>query len=110
MRLAYLKATDGLQAFEIYRDAKRVDVILMDLHMPVMNGLEANRAIRKLEQEEGRERVTIFVLTAAALQHAKQEAMDSGADRCFGKPMSMQGLAEAIRKICGGEGFGSVTK
>lgn len=73
--------------------------------MPVMTGIEANQTIRKLEREEGRKRVDIFVLTASALQETKQEALDSGADRYFGKPMLLRDLAEAVKVVFEREGF-----
>ena len=86
-----LSATNGQEALEVY-DANVVDAVLMDLMMPVMNGIEA---IRKL-----RERTTnIPIIAASALSGEKpDEAMKNGADMFVSKPFTADGLCEVVHR------------
>ena len=68
------------------------DLILMDTHMPVMDGLTAMRAIRALEAKRGKPRTPIISLTADAMPHQVQEALAAGADRHLAKPITAAAL------------------
>ena len=74
----------------------RYDVILMDVQMPVMDGLEATRIIRAREEGAGC-RVPIIALTARAMQDDREELLRQGFDGYVTKPMKIEALNEEIR-------------
>jgi CheY-like chemotaxis protein len=68
------------------------DLILMDMQMPVMDGLEAVRRIRERERAEGLDRVRVCMLTANALPQFQTMAREAGADDFLTKPISAEAL------------------
>lgn len=94
-KLQYFEAMNGLIALEQYKkDAmasekptKPFDVVLMDLSMPVMGGLEATRQIRQFESEHDIPRCTIVALTGLASAQDQQDAVDAGVDMYLVKPV-----------------------
>jgi signal transduction histidine kinase/CheY-like chemotaxis protein len=72
------------------------DLILMDTHMPVMDGLTATRAIRAMEAMNGVPRTPIVSLTADAMPSQVQEALAAGADRHLAKPITAASLISAM--------------
>ncbi|MFN3878039.1 MAG: ATP-binding protein [Brevundimonas sp.] len=97
---------DGQQAVEAYRNGG-FDLVLMDMQMPVMDGLSATRAIRSLEVEQGRARTPLIMLTANALAEHIEAGRAAGADGHLSKPITMQTLiaavAAAVEKVRGPE-------
>ena len=85
----------GLEAFA----AVAFDVVLMDMQMPVMDGLSATRAIRALEAQEGRDRTPVVMLTANALQTHKDQAVAAGADAFLSKPITPESLMLCLEKV-----------
>ena len=75
------------------------DVILMDVHMPVMDGPTATRAIRRLEAASGRPRTPIIGLTANAMSHQVSEYRTAGMDAVVTKPIEVQKLFEALQTV-----------
>jgi signal transduction histidine kinase/AmiR/NasT family two-component response regulator len=86
---------NGQEAIEAWQ-ASRYDVILMDMQMPVMDGVTAIRAIRAQEIRENRPRTPIVSLTANALQHQIDAQIDAGADAHAPKPIHLPSLLAAI--------------
>ena len=86
---------DGAQAVEAWR-ACSYDLILMDIQMPVMDGIAAARAIRAAERDSGRGRIPIIALTANALSHQVEEYLAAGMDGHVAKPIEIAKLYEAI--------------
>ncbi|HEY8615547.1 ATP-binding protein [Phenylobacterium sp.] len=86
---------DGKEAVEAWK-LGRYDLILMDIQMPVMDGIEAARAIRAAERAAGRPRIPIVALTANALSHQVAEYMAAGMDGHVAKPIEIAKLYEAI--------------
>ncbi|MHB8382358.1 MAG: hybrid sensor histidine kinase/response regulator [Candidatus Binataceae bacterium] len=74
------------------------DLVLMDVQMPVMDGLDAMRAVRLWERERGRRRVPILALTASALDDDVRRTIEAGADLHIGKPIRKAVLIAAIKK------------
>ena len=70
------------------------DLILMDLHMPVMDGLEATRSIRALSGEVAA--LPIFALTADVLQETRESAWAAGVDDFLTKPLQLAQLERVI--------------
>ena len=78
--------------------AKSYDLILMDCHMPVMDGLTATRELREYEQENKLPRATIVALTADIKDGIEEECAAAGMDDYFSKPFSQNKLAELLQK------------
>lgn len=93
------EATNGVQAIEKYR-AKRPDVVLMDVRMPVMGGVEATAALRKEWPE-----VRVLILTTSELDDDVQRAMDAGANGYLLKSVARGELVQAIRRVHAGERY-----
>jgi signal transduction histidine kinase/AmiR/NasT family two-component response regulator len=74
------------------------DVVLMDVQMPVMDGLSAAAAIRALELARGRPRTRILALTANAMAHQVKEYLDAGMDGHLAKPIEIAALYQALRE------------
>jgi signal transduction histidine kinase/ActR/RegA family two-component response regulator len=86
---------DGLEAVAAW-EAEDWDVILMDVHMPKMDGLAATRIIRQREQEAGRSRIPIIALTANAMAHQVAEYVAAGMDDFVAKPVVVGQLFAAL--------------
>jgi signal transduction histidine kinase/CheY-like chemotaxis protein len=71
-------------------------MILMDVQMPVLDGLAATREIRRREAALGRARMPIIALTANAMAHQTAECLAAGMDRCVAKPIDAAALFAAI--------------
>ena len=88
-------AENGLEAVEAFKKQK-FDLILMDLQMPVMDGLTATKIIRGIELSEDREITPIIALSANAMSHHIAEARDAGACLHVAKPFTPQKLIETL--------------
>jgi signal transduction histidine kinase/CheY-like chemotaxis protein len=90
-------AENGADGVAAWRDGA-FDVVLMDLQMPVMDGLTAIREIRRLEAERpGGARTPVAVLSANAMSHHRAEAIAAGADLHLAKPITPPALLEGIQ-------------
>ena len=87
-----LHAWNGKEAVEIYEQSQP-DLILMDIKMPEMDGLEATRIIRKVSQE-----IPIIALTAFAFDDDRVKALEAGCNDYLTKPLSAPLLKETIAK------------
>jgi len=90
-------ANDGAQALQATRD-KRYDLILMDVQMPVMDGMEATRQIRDSHSGSLNPAVTIVALTAHAMAGDKERCLNMGMDDYLAKPIKAAELQEVISK------------
>jgi two-component system sensor histidine kinase/response regulator len=88
-------ANNGAEGVEILR-SERYDLVLMDLQMPVMGGLEAARAIRATEPEGAR--TPIVALTAHAMSGEMERCLDAGMDDFLTKPLLFERLQQTIDK------------
>jgi signal transduction histidine kinase/ActR/RegA family two-component response regulator len=86
---------DGRQAIDAWRTGQ-FDLILMDVQMPVLDGVAATREIRAAEAEGGRARTPILAITADAMQHQVIEHLAAGFDGHVAKPIDAAKLYEAI--------------
>jgi CheY-like chemotaxis protein len=77
--------------------ARNYDLVLMDIQMPVMDGLEATRAIRAWEQEGGKPRTPILALTASAVDEDVRRTFEAGVDMHISKPIRKAVLIAAIK-------------
>ena len=88
-------ARDGHEAVAMW-EAGPWDAILMDIHMPGMDGLEAGRVIRTREAAEGRVRTPILAVTASVLTHETDRYLAAGMDGFVAKPIAAQRLVAAL--------------
>ena len=85
------QAADGEEALRLCAEAKP-DVVLMDIIMPVMDGVAATRAIR-----ERHPCIRVVAMTSFNEEHKRLAALEAGAHSCIGKHISIDELAAAIR-------------
>jgi len=90
-------AHDGRAAIEAYTTSAPLDIILMDLQMPVMGGYEATAEIRRIEA--GQRRVPIIALTANAMTETHDQCMRSGMDGYVTKPVNRGDLLKTIEGL-----------
>jgi len=90
-----LVAVDGQDALKFF-DGRALDLVITDLHMPVMNGIEL---IKKIRNETDYKRVPILFLTTESQAAKKMEAKDAGATGWIVKPFVPAKLLEAISKV-----------
>ena len=89
---------DGAKAVEALR-AGGFDAVLMDMQMPVMDGLQATRTIRREEVATGRPRTPILMLSANALAEHRFAAELAGADGHVAKPVTVAALMAALNAV-----------
>ena len=82
---------------------RRFDLVLMDVQMPIMDGLEATNRIREHERETGTH-VPIIAMTAHALEGDRERCLEVGMDGYVAKPIAARDLFEAIDRLFGGGG------
>ncbi|MCB2049314.1 MAG: response regulator, partial [Novosphingobium sp.] len=93
----WVLARDGEEAVELYK-RHRPALVLMDVSMPRMNGLEATGAIRAFEQAEASPRTPIIGVTAHALKGDRDKCIDAGMDDYLTKPVSPASLTEKVER------------
>ncbi len=87
-------AQNGVEALEELKKDSSYDVVLMDMMMPTMDGLEATRFIR---EELGLKTLPIIALTAKAMKHDREDCIRAGANDYLSKPIEIQRLQSLIR-------------
>ena len=89
-----IEAENGRLAVEVM-EKQHVDLIMMDVQMPEMDGMEATRRIRKL-QDPAKNDVPIIALTAGALPSERKKAIEAGMNGFVTKPIEAQSLRDAL--------------
>ncbi|MCW5711647.1 PAS domain-containing hybrid sensor histidine kinase/response regulator [Shinella sp.] len=105
--LRFRLVENGQEAVEVFR-ASRPGMILMDISMPVMDGLQASRAIRAIESGSGR-RVPIVAVTAHVLDGDREDCLAAGMDDYLTKPISIEKLEEKLDRWLKRSGRDAVT-
>ena len=93
-----IEATDGEQGVELAR-ARKPDLILMDIMMPVMDGLEATR-ILKADATTGN--IPILALTSYAMKGDKERILEAGCDGYLAKPLDIKELLKTVTEYLSG--------
>ncbi|MDE6665285.1 MAG: response regulator [Ruminococcus sp.] len=93
-------ADDGTVAVDMMKkmSADTYDLILMDVQMPIMNGYQATRAIRELD-DPVKANIPIVAMTANAFEEDRQEAMNAGMNGHVAKPINIEKLIETLKNI-----------
>ena len=92
---AYERAKNGQEAVELV-DNNTFDLVLMDIKMPIMDGLEATKAIKEKHPD-----LPIVALTANAFDSDRQLAMEAGCNDFLSKPVSSELCIKTIKKYLG---------
>ena len=93
-KLRDMKAEDGKKALEILGTREDVDLVLMDIMMPVMDGYETMKRIRA---ESRFSKLPIIALTAKAMQRDKDNCIAAGANDYLAKPVDIDRLLSMMR-------------
>ena len=88
-------AANGREAVKLYGEGG-FDLVLMDVQMPVMNGIDATRAIRAMERAAGRKATPILALSANVMRHQVEEYTACGMSALVAKPVDLAALIVAI--------------
>jgi CheY-like chemotaxis protein len=100
---------NGRDAVEVFRgilagfDAP-VGLVLMDLHLPLLDGLEATRAVRQLHASHGLAPPPIVAVTANAFEEDRRRCLDAGMDDYLAKPFDRDDIERLLARWCGGKG------
>ena len=92
-RYRILRAKNGIEAVTM-NEEEHPDLILMDIRMPEMNGLDATRIIKEINPV-----IPVVALSAYAFEDTINEAMDAGCNEFISKPFKMEHLIETIEKF-----------
>ena len=89
-----LLAHNGQEAVSMIQEHPEIDLVLMDIKLPVMDGLEASRQIKKIRPE-----LPIIIQTAYSLNNERRKAIEAGCEDYFVKPIKIEVLLEKIEHI-----------
>jgi CheY-like chemotaxis protein len=92
------RARDGLEAVDMMK-ARRFDVVLMDIHMPGMDGYKAIRSVRDWETQTGNARTPIVVLSSDDLDTQMRSAAQSGCSGFLRKPLDQHDLVDLLDRL-----------
>jgi hypothetical protein len=87
-----IKAEDGMQAIDMFNDSP-VDLVLMDIKMPIMNGLDATKKMKQINPL-----IPIVAQTAYAMEDEKQRCFDAGCDDYISKPIDTIRLFAILKR------------
>ncbi|MBF0185010.1 MAG: response regulator [Magnetococcales bacterium] len=93
-----VEAEDGLQALQYFTE-QPFDLVLMDVMMPVLDGLTTTRRMRQWENSHARPRAIIVALTANAMKEEMEAAMQAGCDYHYSKPLRRQQLLDLLTSL-----------
>jgi PAS domain S-box-containing protein len=91
-------AVNGKDAVLKYKDDPEIDLIIMDLRMPIKDGFQATREIRKIEVNERLKKVPIISLTAAFMENEEGRSMEAGCDHFLQKPIEQRDLLRVVSR------------
>jgi PAS domain S-box-containing protein len=89
-------AGNGQIALDLIGAGQRFDLVLMDMQMPVMGGLEATRSLRLLEAQQGWPPLVVIAMTANAMESDRQACLNAGMDDYLSKPIDQAALAAVL--------------
>jgi two-component system cell cycle response regulator DivK len=89
-----IRAKDGQQALDFVKSVPEIDLVLMDMQMPIMNGYDATRNIKKIKKD-----LPIIAQTAYHYGEAYEEIMAAGCDDFISKPIDIGGLKDMIDRF-----------
>jgi len=91
-----LEATDGEKALEVVSNGARPDLIIMDIQLPKMNGLEVTRRLRQIP---GFSHIPIIAVTAYAMRGDEEKIVEAGCDVYLPKPINTRELPRLVAEM-----------
>ena len=91
-------ANNGLEGLNKYKSQK-FDVVLMDIMMPVMDGLEATQKIREFEESANKEKTPIIAITANTMDNDREKCISYGMNDFIAKPFDMDKLLKIFEDL-----------
>lgn len=92
-----VRVRDGSSAVAL-ATAGMFDLVLIEFRMPLLDGVEATRAIRRFEETSLRPRLPIVALTASVMPHEIEGCTEAGVDEVLGKPFTLAGMQRALER------------
>ena len=93
-----ITADDGKEALSLYKANSKINIILLDMHMPYLSGLDTVRMIRSIEEKEKKEHVPVIAVTAFATDGDRETCLEAGCDNYIAKPYNQKILLEMLNK------------
>jgi CheY-like chemotaxis protein len=93
-KVKLIRAKNGQEAVDLFRKHENIDLVLMDMQMPVMNGYDATRSIKNMKKE-----IPVIAQTAYHYGEAYDEIMAAGCDDFVTKPIDIGGLKSLIARF-----------
>jgi CheY-like chemotaxis protein len=93
-RIEIIRAKDGIEALEISKSNPRINLVLMDIDMPRMDGYEATRQIKRM-----RPKLPIIAQTALSMIDEKEKSAEAGCDDYIAKPIKLQSFLNTLSKF-----------
>jgi CheY-like chemotaxis protein len=90
-----VKATSGEEALTVTRDSASLDLILMDIHLPGMDGLSV---VRQMKENGATAKIPILALTAHAMRGDKDRFLEAGCDGYISKPIDVKTFIRSIEQ------------
>lgn len=91
-------AGNGKKAVELYKE-NNFDLIIMDIRLPNMDGIEATKKIREQEKKTGRERTPVIVFTADTRKESHMDCHDADIDDLIVKPSKMEKVVNSVKNV-----------
>lgn len=99
IKLPYDEAVNGQDALEKFKgSSRRFDFVLMDISMPIMDGITSTRKIREYEREAKANAATIIALTGLASGDVQEEAYEAGFSHFLAKPVRFSALQQLLER------------
>jgi CheY-like chemotaxis protein len=95
---AVITANNGQIAVDLFKSNPKIKLIIMDIQMPVLDGLSATKEIRMIEAENKLSKIPIIALTAHAMKGDKEKCIEAGCDNYLSKPILIELLINTIKK------------
>ena len=89
-----LYSPNGAEAIETIKNNKNIDLVLMDINLPVMDGYDATREIKKIRKD-----LPVISQTANAMLGDRKKSLDAGCDEYMAKPIRRMELLETIQRV-----------
>jgi len=91
-------ADNGEEALAYYKKNKDINIVLLDMHMPYLSGLDVVRKIRHIEGREKRKHVPVIAVTAFAQKGNRETCLEAGCDAYIAKPFDQKNLLKLLNR------------